>query len=212
MKLFSDSFQDGANIPGEFAFCVIDKEQPANHLRMSDNRNPHFAWQDAPAGTQSFVLICHDPDVPSVADDVNQEGKSIPADLPRVSFCHWSLIDIPASRTQIAVGEFSDGITARGKPGPASLAPMRHSVNDYTSWFASNADMSGDYYGYDGPCPPWNDTILHHYVFTLYALDKAQLPLAGRFDGATVLAALQGHVLAQASLTGIYTLNPDLCQ
>ena len=31
--------------------------------------------------------------------------------------------------------------------------------------------MSGDYFGYDGPCPPWNDSIVHHYVFTVYALD-----------------------------------------
>ena len=213
MKLWSDSFQDGATIPGEFAFCVIDRETPANHIRMSANRSPHFAWSDAPVGTLSFALICHDPDVPSVGDDVNQEGKLIPADLPRVSFCHWSLIDIPASRVLIADGEFSDGITARGKPGPASIGSMRHGVNDYTSWFASNADMAGDYYGYDGPCPPWNDTILHHYVFTLYALDVASLAVAsvsGKLEGTEVLAALQGHVLAQASVTGIYTLNPAL--
>ena len=34
--------------------------------------------------------------------------------------------------------------------------------------------MFGDYYGYDGPCPPWNDELVHRYVFTLYALDVAQ--------------------------------------
>ena len=38
----------------------------------------------------------------------------------------------------------------------------------------TNNDMRGDYHGYDGPCPPWNDGILHHYVFTLYALDVAR--------------------------------------
>src|SRR5690606_21386037 len=82
--------------------------------------------------------------------------------------------------------------------------------NDYTSWFAADRDMNGDYFGYDGPCPPWNDEIPHRYVFTLYAVDVPQLDVQGTFNGNDVLKALQGHVLAQASLTGVYALNPDL--
>ena len=70
--------------------------------------------------------------------------------------------------------------------------------------------MKGDYYGYDGPCPPWNDTIPHHYVFTLYALDVAQLGVNGTFRGLDVLNAMKGHVLEEAKLTGIYSLNPDV--
>lgn len=30
----------------------------------------------------SVVIICHDPDVPSKPDDVNKEGRTIPASLP----------------------------------------------------------------------------------------------------------------------------------
>ena len=67
--------------------------------------------------------------------------------------------------------------------------------------------MKGDYYGYDGPCPPWNDTILHHYVFTLYALDIERCPLPDKFKGADVLAAIKGHILDSARLTGVYSLN-----
>ena len=70
--------------------------------------------------------------------------------------------------------------------------------------------MRGDYYGYDGPCPPWNDEILHHYVFTVYALDIEKLPLSGKFGGPEVRAALQDHILAEAKITGTYTLNPAL--
>ena len=70
--------------------------------------------------------------------------------------------------------------------------------------------MRGDYHGYDGPCPPWNDEIVHHYVFTVYALDIEHLPLTGKFGGPEVRAAMQGHILAEASLTGTYTLNPKL--
>jgi phosphatidylethanolamine-binding protein (PEBP) family uncharacterized protein len=70
--------------------------------------------------------------------------------------------------------------------------------------------MEGDYFGYDGPCPPWNDSIPHHYVFTVSALDVAQLPLTDKFGGAEVCKALDGHVLASAAITGTYTLNPRL--
>jgi phosphatidylethanolamine-binding protein (PEBP) family uncharacterized protein len=87
---------------------------------------------------------------------------------------------------------------------------MRQGLNDYTGWFASDAAMSGDYYGYDGPCPPWNDSIVHHYIFTLYALSVSRLEVEGTLTGAAVRAALKPHILAQSALTGLYTLNPRL--
>ena len=207
MKLTSRSFADGARIPGEFAFCVTD---PKNHVALSANRNPHLAWNDTPAGTKSFAVICHDPDVPSRGDDVNQEGREVPASLPRVDFFHWLLWDIPASVHEIAAGSHSDGVTARGKHGPAAPQGWRHGSNDYTGWFAGDADMAGDYRGYDGPCPPWNDALVHRYRFHLYALDVATLEVGDDFTLADVRAALAGHVLAEAVLGGTYTLNPAL--
>lgn len=205
MKLTSSSFSDGARIPGEFAFGVPDA---ASHVSLGQNRNPQLAWTDVPAGTRSFAVICHDPDVPSKGDDVNQEGRTVPASLPRVDFFHWVLIDLPATVNSIAAGEFSQQVSPRGKPGPNAAHGSRQGVNNYTDWFAGDHDMSGDYYGYDGPCPPWNDEILHHYVFTVFALDVDKLPLEGRFGGPEVRAALAGHILGQASLTGTYSLNP----
>jgi Raf kinase inhibitor-like YbhB/YbcL family protein len=207
MKLTSQSFADGGRIPGEFAFAVPDA---AHHVKLSSNRNPHLAWHEAPAGTRSYAIICHDYDVPSKPDDVNQEGREIPATLPRIDFFHWSLIDIAPTTTAIEAGAYSHAVTPRGKAGPAAAHGTRQGVNDYTAWFAGDHDMEGDYYGYDGPCPPWNDSIIHHYVFTVYALDIAQLPLQGRFGGADVRRAMEGRVLAQASITGAYTLNPRL--
>ncbi len=207
MKLTSTAFADMKPIPGECAFAVMD---PATHVRLSSNRNPDLAWSDLPAGTRSLALVCHDGDVPSKPDDVNQEGRTIPASLPRVEFFHWILVDLPADAKPIARGEFSDGIVGRGKSGPNAPRGARQGVNDYTKWFANDKDMSGQYFGYDGPCPPWNDTIPHHYVFTLYALDVARLDLQGTFDGAAARKAMQGHILGEASLTGRYTLNPDV--
>ena len=170
MKLTSISFRDSQRIPGEFAFCAPD---PKSHVTLSGNRNPQLAWSELPAGAKSLVLICHDYDVPSKPDDVNQEGRTISSRLPRVDFYHWVLVDLDPGPSSIKAGEFSDGVTARGKKGPDGPRGTRQGINDYTAWFASDKEMSGDYFGYDGPCPPWNDEIPHHYVFTLYALDVA---------------------------------------
>lgn len=207
MQLTSSSFTDGEKIPGDHAFCSPD---PTHHVCLGKNLNPQLAWHEAPAGSKSFVVICHDPDVPSQGDDVNQEGRQVPAALPRVDFFHWVLIDLPNSISEIKAGEFSKAVTPRGKPGPQAPHGARQGINNYTDWFAGDNDMRGDYYGYDGPCPPWNDEIVHRYVFTVFALDIETLPLDGRFGGPEVRAAIAGHILAQASLTGTYTLNQAL--
>jgi phosphatidylethanolamine-binding protein (PEBP) family uncharacterized protein len=207
VKLLTTAFADGAPIPAEFAFCAMDA---VTHVTLSANRNPDFAWSGLPANTKSLALVCHDPDVPSRGDDVNQEGRVVPASLPRVDFFHWSLIDLPADAAPIARGEFSDGVTARGKPGPHAPRDARQGLNDYTGWFAGDKDMAGNYFGYDGPCPPWNDAIPHHYVFTLYALDVARLSVGGAFAGAVARKAMAGHILGQAAVTGRYTLNPSV--
>jgi len=207
MQLQSSSFAAGAAIPGEFAFGVPD---PKSHVALSRNRNPQLSWSGAPAGTKSLVLICHDPDVPSRGEDVNKEGREIPASLPRVDFFHWVLLDIPPGVSEIAAGSHSDGIVPHGKSGPDAKNGLRHSINDFTGWFAGDAGMKGNYYGYDGPCPPWNDSIVHHYTFTIYALDVPRLNVQGDLTGANARSALTGHILAQAQLTGTYTLNPRL--
>jgi len=205
MHLTSTAFADGGRIPGDLAFCVSD---PATHIKLSENMNPDLRWSDLPAGARSLALICHDPDVPSRGDDVNKEGRTIPASLARVEFFHWALIDLPADAAPIARGEFSRGVTPRGKKGPAAPRGARQGINTYTQWFAGDKDMAGNYFGYDGPCPPWNDERVHHYVFTLYALDVAKLAVSGNFTGPDARAAMSGHVLGQATLTGVYTLNP----
>lgn len=205
MKLATTAFRDGGVIPAELAFGKPDAKA---RVVLSANRNPDLAWTGAPAGTRSFAVLCVDPDVPSRGDDVNQEGRVVPASLPRVDFFHWVLVDVPGSATSIGRGEYADGVVPHGKPGPAAKHGARHGVNDYTGWFAGDPSMAGDWYGYDGPCPPWNDEIPHRYVFTVYALDVARLPVEGAFTRAEALAAMQGRVLASCAITGRYTLNP----
>ena len=161
-----------------------------------------------PEGTQSLVLLCFDVDVPTEGTDVNQEGRTVPLDLPRADFFHWVTADLPASLREVTEGAHCSAITAKGKaPGPTVDGGLQ-GINDYTSWFAADPDMAGDYGGYDGPCPPWNDERVHGYRFAIYALDVQTLGLHGAFTGGDVREAMKGHVLDSAEMTGLYNIFP----
>ncbi|MCC4598178.1 YbhB/YbcL family Raf kinase inhibitor-like protein [Xanthomonas campestris pv. phormiicola] len=202
MRLRSDSIQPGQPIAATYAMGQADG--------FAANRNPHLAWDDVPAGTAAFALLCLDPDVPTVAEMVGRDDVQIPVEQPRTNFVHWAAVEIPAGVREIAEGSASDGVVARGKRQPPGLPGARQGLNSYTDWFAGDAQMGGDYYGYDGPYPPANDLRMHRYFFRLFALDVATLDLPARFTAADALRAMQGHVLAEASLHGTYSLNPKL--
>mgnify|MGYP005844065595 FL=1 len=207
MQLDSRDITDRQPIPPRFAFARPD---PENHMALSDNVSPHLAWDAVPEGTRSFAVVCVDPDVPSQADDVNTEGRTLPADMPRVDFFHWVMVDVPVDVQVLETGACSDGVTPGGKQNPPGPSGARQGLNNYTQFLAGEEDLAGRYFGYDGPCPPWNDERLHHYHFTVYALDVEKLDLPAEFDGPAALEAMEGHVLDQANITGTYTLNPEV--
>lgn len=99
-------------------------------------------------------------------------------DAPGGTFTHWVLFDLPSGTTELAEDASSD----------AALAAHQGK----TSWRKA---------GYGGPCPP---SGTHHYVFTLYALDSP-LKLSAGASKKELLSALEGHVLAQTKLTGLYS-------
>ena len=199
MRISSDSFDHGKPIPADFALGA-----PGG---FGGNRNPQLSWGDAPEGTRSFALTCVDLDVPSIGDDVNQAGRSVPATLARIEFVHWVMIDIPAEFRELAAGSCAEGVVARGKRDPVGPPGSRQGLNDYTGWFAGDAGMGGDWSGYDGPYPPAHDLREHRYFFRVFALDVARLELPERFAAGDVLRAIQGHVLAEAATWGSYSLH-----
>ena len=206
MNLISSSFDDGQPIPPKYAFCNAGADGGFSH-----NKNPHLRWVGDPVSTRSFAIICHDPDVPAYGDGVNTPGETVEHDRERADFYHWVLVNIPADVSEIPEGALSDGVTAGGK-ATGSCDFGIQGINSYTDWFAGDDDMGGTYGGYDGPCPPWNDERLPHYHFTLYALDTDDLDLddSGDFTAPDVIDAMKGHVLAETSLVGTYTTNPDV--
>jgi Raf kinase inhibitor-like YbhB/YbcL family protein len=101
-------------------------------------------------------------------------------DAPVGTWVHWVVYDLPAGATELAEGiPASDTLPGGGTQGR----------NDFRK------------IGYGGPCPPPGK--LHRYFFKLYALD-APTTLNPRATKADVLAAIEGHVLAQAELMGTY--------
>lgn len=122
------------------------------------------------------------------------------------------LVDIVPEEPCIDAATLSKGISPRGKRGPACANGMRQGLNDYTEAFKDDPNNEGHYYGYDGPCPPWNDERVHRYVFTVYAVDFPLLPLKGNFNGRDVKEAMKGHILASASTVGTYTPESEADQ
>ena len=200
MRIRSDSFEHRGAIAAEFALGA-----PAG---FGGNRNPHLAWDEVPAGTRSFTLLCIDTDAPTDPTTVGRDDIEIPVAQPRAEFVHWAVADIAADVRAIAAGSCSDGVTRGGKRQPPGPPGSRQGLNDYTGWFAGDdGDMRGDWFGYDGPYPPSNDLRTHRYFFRLFALDVERLDLPARFTAGDAFHAMHGHVLAEAAIFGTYSLH-----
>jgi hypothetical protein len=93
------------------------------------------------------------------------------------NFVHWLVFDMPGT----ASGSLPRGVSSSPDAPPQG-----------TNGFGKR--------GYGGPCPP---SGTHHYRFTLSALDVV-LELTGTPRLEALRAAMSGHVLAEATLTGTY--------
>jgi len=152
MKLTSDTFSHMEFMPDECAFGLLG---PDKQYQWGANRNPHFTWSNLPKGAKSLVLVNDDLDVPVKLDTFNKDGSVVAKEQERRSLCHWLLVDLDPAGDPIRSGEFSEGVTIGGKPGPKAARGTRQGINEYTDWFKNDVKMRGDYFGYDGPCPPW---------------------------------------------------------
>lgn len=97
---------------------------------------------------------------------------------PKMNYVHWVLYNIPAD-----AGGLDEGV-----PPSALPAGTREGLNDWKRT------------GYGGPCPPIGR---HRYFHKLYALDRV-LPDLGTPTREDLVAAMEGHIMAQAELIGTY--------
>jgi Raf kinase inhibitor-like YbhB/YbcL family protein len=128
MRLMSSAFENNAEIDAK------------NSIEGDDLSLP-LSWTDVPDGTQSFALICDDPDAPS---------RNRPGPEPWV---HWLIFNIPASALELPAG-------VSRELEPSEVPGAKQGVN---SWPTDNI-------GYRGPAPPPGSGP-HRYFLKLYALD-----------------------------------------
>jgi Raf kinase inhibitor-like YbhB/YbcL family protein len=114
MQVSSPAFSEGQTIPAKYTADGAD-------------RSPELHWGGAPANTQSFAVICEDPDA------------------PRGTWTHWVLFNLPADTTSLAEGvpaekELSGGArqgkndfgkVGYGGPSPPKGPPHRYYFKVY---------------------------------------------------------------------------------
>jgi len=189
-------------LPASAAYCPPSRRDPAEY-----NISPSVSWSQGPAATRSYALLMTDLDVPKDLSAINKPGVVLDAATPRVPFIHWVLIDIPPTITHLRQGEESAGFVPKGNP----IGPTDHGLrgaNVYSHFYPKDSPLAGPRGGYDGPCPPHNDTVAHRYVTQVYALDVPSLGLQGLFFGEDALRAMQGHVLAVGEADALYSAAP----
>ena len=146
-----------------------------------------------------------DKDVPVDFTNASVEGKILPTDMKRQDFIHWAVIGISPDVTGLR--------TAAGKDTPSATSGFP-AVNDYVNFIKDKP--ASTFLGYDGPCPPWNDALLHRYYFYVFALSKeltsADIPNLkdGLMSAKEIPLAIAPYLLAKGSVMGTYTLNPAL--
>ena len=137
-------------------------EIPLKHTCDGENLSPALSWGKVPDGAKSIALLCEDPDAQPV------------------TWVHWVLYNLPASRTEIPAAVPKADVTGDG---------ARQGKNDFGQ------------IGYSGPCPPRGSP--HRYFFKLYALD-AELNLKPGATKNQLQASMEKHILAEGSLIGTY--------
>lgn len=105
----SEDVVDGEPTPLAFAHTSVG----------GGNLSPQLAWSDVPAGTQSLVVTCFDPDAPTPS-----------------GFWHWVAVDLPGSTRALPRGAGSSDATLPGG---------FHVRNDYgTQDYGGAAPPAGD--------------------------------------------------------------------
>jgi Raf kinase inhibitor-like YbhB/YbcL family protein len=141
---------------------------PMLHVHDSaggQNVSPQLGWTGAPAGTKGYTVTCFDPDAPTGS-----------------GFWHWSVVDLPASVTELPRGA---GASDAALPGG----------------FHAGTDFGAATYG--GAAPPKGDHP-HRYMFVVHAMDVEHLGVDPGASPVAVAFHLAFHTLARARITATY--------
>lgn len=141
--------------------------------------NPELLTQYVPDNAKSLVLIVDDPDV-SPAEASAKAGTR--------PFTHWTVWNIDPKKTI-----FKEDSVPPGLP-----------KSDFMPGNAVEGTTDFGRIGYGGPCPPASPAgKSRRYYFHLYALDQV-LDLPSGAAREALDKAMDGHILAEAKIMGLY--------
>lgn len=142
---------------------------------IGEDVSPSLAWSEVPENAKSFAIICDDPDAPSRANP-----------RPEGPWVHWVIYNLPADLREL----------------PEAVARQAELSAPVVAQQGTNS-FDDDNVGYRGPLPP-SGSGPHRYRFHLYAVDQRLDIEPAEATKASLLAALDGHVLGQAVLMGTF--------
>lgn len=98
---------------------------PSKHTGEGSDVSPALSWKNAPEGTKSFAVICHDPDAPLISANGTY------------GFVHWVHYNIPGDVSELAEGcdKHTQGKNNFGKLGyNGPMPPEGHGQHKYYFW------------------------------------------------------------------------------
>lgn len=146
------------------------------------NLSPQLSWKNAPTGTKSFLITMRDK---TLQDEFAADKEARKNKKGGEPWFHWIVTNIPPT-----VSSFTSG------------AGELYNVN--ISNRSSQVITSFGTVGYTGPCPQANDTRIHEYVITIYAMGKEKLLLTFDSNPDVVLFYIKKYALAEASIIARY--------
>jgi Raf kinase inhibitor-like YbhB/YbcL family protein len=152
---------------------------PRDYTADGKNVSPPLAWTGAPPATKEFAVILDDP-------DANFGGRG--------PFVHWVLYKIPGTAKGLP-----ENVPMGGSVTTAGITGAINGLSGFNAFQRPGAPPMEP--GYRGPAPPPGSP--HHYHFNVYAL-SAPLEAGTGLDKAALLKAMEGKVIAQGEIVGIY--------
>ncbi len=147
---------------------TIDKKFEFNGFGCSgENKSPALKWSGAPKDAKSFAVTMYDPDAPTGS-----------------GWWHWSVINIPATTTELPANAGAAG----GANLPKGAMPVRIDFG-VAAW--------------GGVCPPEGDKP-HRYIFTVHALKTEKLEIPADATAALAGFMVNGNSIGKASFTAKY--------
>lgn len=172
----------------------IQTQEPPIIIGTMTISSPAFTRRPTKEGEELFIprkYTCDGDDInpPLQISGVPANAKSLvlivdDPDAPAGTWVHWIVWNIDSKTTAISENGLPKGVNLED----ATLGPQE-----------GTTDFGRP--GWGGPCPP---SGTHRYFFKIYALDEAIPDLDSKARKADLEAAMQGHILDQAELIGLY--------